>query len=189
MRMASVDTLVEMAERGLDYRYWYTDAHNNIKAWCNKYHVDMPRFVAILAITSPRVRVAENIRIAVGVVFDTLSRKLLPNVQTGLEWFEKTGEIRGPKTSAFYRAIMGDDSAVVLDTWMAKALKVDYAALLNNKSHFKKAEMRVRAAAKRLDISPAECQAAIWAAAVTDAGQTPGEIPTIDDILKDAAKE
>ena len=70
----------------------------------------------------------------------------------------------GPKTGPFARALAGAEDAVVLDAWMARALKIDQAKFANKRIH-RKCSDRVRAVAARLGWTPAQTQAAIWTAA------------------------
>ena len=71
--------------------------------------------------------------------------------------------LRGAKTNAFARAISGDMSAVVIDTWMIKAAGLDSAKGVNKTQYATLAAAVCRVAhAMRWD--NAQCQAAIWCA-------------------------
>jgi hypothetical protein len=84
--------------------------------------------------------------------------------------YEETGEIRGPKTSAFAEALKGDEEAMVLDVWMARCLQVDHRAVAN-KGTREEAYRRIVKAARELEWSPAETQAACWAMTMKQAGR------------------
>ena len=71
--------------------------------------------------------------------------------------------LRGAKTNAFARAISGDMSAVVIDTWMIKAAGLDSTKKLSKGRYFALASA-VTAVALGMGWSNAQCQAAVWCA-------------------------
>lgn len=155
----------------MDWCRWYTRATAEIELVCEQKEWDFDRFVEILAITSPRVAVTRNIRVAMHYM-DTgkfLSGTIYAT-RAAMEHYEETGEIRGLKTSAFARALKGDLDAIVLDTWMAEAFEIDQHRF-QNKAVRKECEQRVRRAAHMCNLQPAELQAASWAAIVRRHGR------------------
>jgi hypothetical protein len=71
--------------------------------------------------------------------------------------------LRGAKTNAFARAISGDMSAVVIDTWMIKAAGLDSTKGVN-KTQYATLAAAVCKVAYAMKWDNAECQAAIWCA-------------------------
>lgn len=66
----------------------------------------------------------------------------------------------GPKVRSFYRAIMGDENAVVLDTWMATAL--GWPTNSFSRIQYEKCSAVLRDAAERANVAPANFQAIVW---------------------------
>ncbi len=173
MRMTSVSKLKELAKQGEHGRHWYEACDHALRTMCQREGWPVVHTAAILGITSPRVQVPRNALYTKAymrewvkdpdVTTHTRLAGLLPMVRSGLEHYERTGEIRGPKTSAFAGACMGDLSQVVLDIWMARALKVSQVAF-NRKPVREKATKRVCQAASQLGWEPAQVQAAVWTA-------------------------
>jgi hypothetical protein len=71
--------------------------------------------------------------------------------------------LRGAKTNAFARAISGDMSAVVIDTWMIKAAGLDSAKGVN-KTQYATLAAAVCKVAYAMKWDNAQAQAAIWCA-------------------------
>lgn len=173
MRMTSTKTLKELALEGEHGRRWYEACNEALRALCRREGWPIIHTAAVLGITSPRVQVVRNARITKAymrewalspdVTTHTRLSGLMPMVRSGLVHYETTGEIRGQKTRAFAGACMGDLSQVVLDIWMAKAVKVDQKAF-NRKAVREKATKRVCQVAKQLGWEPAQVQAAVWTA-------------------------
>lgn len=169
--MKSPHHLMRLARDGSDYRNWYTEAHNAIAEVCNSNNWSVSKFIDVLALTSPRVSVKRNVSIAIRYMNDgVLGEDVMRNIRASLEHYENTGEIRGPKTSAFSKALTGNQESIVLDTWMAKALGVDQKKF-DSKKFRSSAERRIRYAAHVLGWTPAETQAAIWAGTLKRAGR------------------
>ncbi len=67
--------------------------------------------------------------------------------------------MKGPKIWAFYRAILGDDDAIVVDSWMARYLRINEKMTLKQ---YNRAADTLRAEALRLERPPAVHQAIVW---------------------------
>lgn len=170
-RMASVDTLCKLAERGEHGRTWYAHANEQIQSHADTIGVNAGIVADILSITSPRVAVSRNIKLANHFLkYGFPHATTLPGTIAALKHYADTGEIRGPKTSAFAHALRGNSNAVVLDVWMADACKCDQKAFATI-GGYQKAAKRVVSASRRLGWTPAETQAAIWCATVEKAGR------------------
>lgn len=171
--MRTPRSLIPLAQAGADGRSWYTNAHSQLLAASRTLSVPPQRLADLLALFSPRVTVLRSIR---HTLYYLDTRRFYPDcmtpIRTAVLHYERTGEIRGRKTSAFARALMLDPSAVVLDVWMARALCVPQKPLEGLHFHTK-ARDRIVATANLLHWPASETQAAIWHAVVRDWGRTP----------------
>ena len=177
--MTDADTLARMADLGRWKARWYHGAHRTVLSIANQFG-KQPQYVAdVLAVTSPRVAVTRNIR-ATRFYFQcgALPTDLIRTTHLALDHYERTGEIRGPKTSRFAKCLMLDEEPVVLDVWMSKALKVPQS-WFGSKSGYAAGEEQIRRAASLCGLPPAQTQAAIWAYAV---GADKRNAPLFEDI-------
>lgn len=182
-RMASVGTLVALALQGERGRYWYHDAKRSATLAAEYYDVPLWVYADYLALFSPRVSVKRSIRLAhYYVEHGHYHPTTMKGIRASVDHYENTGEIRGPKTAPFARALLGDERAIVLDVWMAKAFKLPQAAFSRAAVH-ERACGRVRKAARKLGWTPAQVQAAVWYATVKAAGKRPGVLQTGVDTL------
>ena len=175
--MRSVEGLIKLALEGEQYRHWYRQSEQEIRITCLREGWCPWRFADILALTSPRTSVTRNWRVTkMYLRGEPLPKDVTRNTRAAIEHYEQTGEIRGPKTSQFALALQGVPNAVVLDTWMAMALKC--SIFFRPTSVRLEAERRIRLAARRLGWSAREFQAAVWCATVTRAGRN---VPTMKE--------
>lgn len=164
--MTDADTLARMADLGRFNAKWYHQAHKTVLQMARQFD-KQPKYVAdVLAVTSPRVSVTRNVR-CTRFYFQSgvLPTDIIRTTHLALNHYEQTGEIRGPKTSRFAKCLMLDEEPVVLDVWMAKALKVPQK-WFGTKGGYDRGEEQVRRAASLCGMTPAQCQASIWATAV-----------------------
>ena len=169
--MRSANHLCTLANEAMDWSKWYAHAKVDIERVCELKAWDFNRFTDVLAIMSPRVAVVRNIRVAMHyMTTEKFLSGTIKNTRRAMEHYEETGEIRGPKTSAFARALKGDLDAIVLDVWMSKAFEIEQDRFRNKKVR-SECERRVCRAARACDIQPAELQAASWAAIVRRHGR------------------
>lgn len=179
--MTSKQKLLQLAVSGQHGRHWYSEATRSISEFCEEFYdlkgdfQDPEVFTKVLAVLSPQVSVKQNINLTVAHLFFDEEPKVVSSVRTSLRRLEESGyqisAIKGPKTSRFARALLGDSEAVVLDVHMGYALNVE-TTKLKNKGIQAEAERRVRWVARNLDWSPCETQAAIWTAQRDRAGYT-----------------
>ena len=167
----NIRTWEKMALEGQYWKDWYAKAAEQIKTICTKNGWDCGEFIDILSLTSPRVHVKRNLRIALHYFREgSLPSTVWKPFVTSVEHYESTGEIRGPKTSAFADALKGNTDAVVLDVWMAAAFNVEQK-VFSKKTEREKYETIIRRVAKRLGWEPRQVQAAMWASAVKQHGR------------------
>jgi hypothetical protein len=192
INLASVETLAALADRGRYGATWYAESEPHLRARAAALGVDAARYVSVLAITSPRVRVARNVRLTEEYLQhgDAGRLRCLPGVRAGLAHYERTGVVRGPKVGPFARALSGDLGAVVVDTWIARAfvpkrgkVRADrstverYQNALTTVAGHREAARRIGAAGRLVGLCPRDAQAAVWH------GVYRGTAPSLLDIL------
>lgn len=138
---------------------------------------DNPGEIAdIIAITSPRVHLRRNMRLASQILRGEKPRDILPNVWKSLAHYWNTGEIRGKKTSAFAANLRGDFQPVTLDVWMARAYGIPQTKLFRA-DNFARIVRSISALSRLHRIPPAWIQAGIWAGTIIRAGRKPNYLP------------
>lgn len=167
-------SLLELAREGRDGLDWYAKATADIETLCNRRGWASDTFCGVLAVTSPRVSVARNLRITLQwMQTGDLFQNVMTTIRQSLNHYLSTGEIRGPKTGPFYAALRGDSDAVVLDVWMAKVFGIAQSEF-SKKSVRDRCKRSIRLVARKTGQSPRDTQAAIWTAAVRREGRAPG---------------
>lgn len=166
-----VDRLCSLSERGYAHRGWYLQAHQQVRHLAGLLGVSTVRCADLLSLFSPRVAVKRSINFTVHYLTTNgeFRQDVTRSVRAAVAYYEQTGIIRGPKTSAFASAIMQDESAVVLDTWMAQAMRVDQREFVRQRYEYH-ADV-VRRVSVRLGIPAARTQAAIWSGIVMEHGR------------------
>lgn len=168
--------LAALAEIGQAGLCWYDDARDYIDTVCQVESLDKSRFIDIMAITSPRVSVITNWNTTLYYMkHGTLGWGTIKSTRTALAHYEQTHEIRGPKTSAFARALHGDTTALVLDIWMARALDVD-PRKVTSKANMQEALTLVKRVAHANAWHVRDTQAAIWWGVCMTHGVKPGNL-------------
>lgn len=120
----------EQVRRG---RAWYDAARNACASIEAETGVALDRVAAVMAITSPDAKLSTNVAWTRADCLRKLRGQTLrggryptdqaPKVQRALDQRRPNPglHVTGPKVSAFYRAIMGDDDVLVIDRWAAFA--------------------------------------------------------------------
>jgi hypothetical protein len=145
---------------------WYGDARRTCQDMAKRNGVSLAVAAGVVAALSPRLQWGPNLRAAEvvlsggipGGVFQASLRKALRIARGGQR---PLTVLSGPKVRAFYRAIMGDESAAVVDTWVLKA--VGWARAVTPKAYAAIARA-LQLAAERLGTTVARLQAIAWVA-------------------------
>lgn len=139
---------------------WYCDANNFAHSLCNvRTDWSLETAACVISALSPRERWEANKAKAMLFAMRQPIRGLSANYLRAMQ-AEKLGlaALRGCKTNAFARAIMGDSSAVVIDTWMLKAINRRTVT----EKQYSTCELAVDAVARKYGMTSRDCQAAIW---------------------------
>lgn len=158
---------------------WYEVAELTIEgilAVNNMRRLDTVTVAAIVAVLSPQMRWEQNMALANGVVqhhqdggqyenFTHNSGAFQDNVKKAFDILNGTLEptdIQGLKVRAFHAALLGDKSAVVVDTWIRRAWlgEKEWGKLLP--SEYKTITASICYLASEYNTTPREMQAIIW---------------------------
>lgn len=146
-------------------RAWYTDARATIRDLSRRYLVTEACAAGVVAATSPRVHWKHNIRIAHAVLGNYYQRGCF-KASVAKAFAIAAGQrplsvLKGDKVRAFYRALMGDWSAAVVDVWMLRA--VGFVKSVTDKA-YRTIATAIQLAAAKLGIPTAQFQAIAWTA-------------------------
>lgn len=165
------------AERALVARYreadeeteqlgsgWYRRSRVVARSLARAHGTSLSVAAGVLAAVSPRIRWSSNIAVAdallggkpVAGVFGSNLRK----AERIIDGEKPLNVLGGDKVRAFYRAIMGDPDAVVLDVWMMRAAGWTKASLTPRE--YAALSEALTAAAARVGVDPADFQAVVW---------------------------
>lgn len=187
MQLTSIEQVTEFAAANADGKDWYVHAHRTLRALFG--HAT-PHVAGIVAVTSPKCPVWVNVVRTFAVLEHGVEGITRPGtarsssgIISALNHYLSTGEIRGPKTSAFAANLSGDLSKVTIDVHMYWAF--GYSARASVKAR-REIESMVIEAAKVLGWEPAEVQAAIWAGVIRAKGRT--DVPCIANLMREYAR-
>lgn len=154
---------------------WYDRANKAARDMAGSGSVE--RAASVIAHLSPRARWETNVAWAAKMLQAADAHEPCPAVsvtaQRSKAWAVACGTAHpandhGPKTLAFYCGILGDSSAVCVDTWAARAATGnDAISRETGRSGIGRAEYRriaeaYRRAAAIVGMAPRDLQAAIW---------------------------
>jgi hypothetical protein len=141
---------------------WYVRARAGIEA---RFGADADLFCDLVAATSPQVDVGVNVRLAEEALrahrAGRPQKPYLPCHAGNIDRALKGEPLSGPKVRAFARALKGDTSAVVVDTWMLRAAG-DLSVY--RPSSYRIVDRAVRLVAEWESIPETEVQARVWLA-------------------------
>jgi len=119
----------------------------------------------VIAALSPRIRWVRNLAVArlalAGKKVTGVFKNNLAKARRIIAGEKPLGVLSGPKTRAFYRAIMGDESAAVIDVWMLRA--VNYAKYKLRDHEYNRITSALARAAHVVGTTIARLQAVVWA--------------------------
>lgn len=144
---------------------WYTDARALVQGLAVVHQRRDETVAGVIAALSQREQWRRNVRradaaLATGAATSGLrgSREKANRILAGEH---PRDVLRGPKIRAFYRALLGDDNAVVIDTWMCRALGHHEKP---TPKQYARLAARIRREARARNMPPAIWQATVWCA-------------------------
>jgi hypothetical protein len=171
---------------------WYPEAFRQMEALAAETGYLTEQAVAVMAITSRAAHLTNNIRwteIALRTNGTTPVGRF-PNVMTPLVQAVLDNPlaipvcVSGPKVEQFYRAIMGDEDAVVLDRWALFAAGHGYGKRAPDPGPTWRAiEDAYRRAARIVGVAVRDFQAIIWIAIRESTKTQLGIVPRLSNIV------
>lgn len=139
---------------------WYTSSRKSAQEHFPK---DWELFLGFLAVTSVNSTVKANLTLALkayaqhdqGKPFKGFLKQVIVNLHNVIEG----RKLNGPKIQAFYKALKGDKTAVVVDRWMARA----YGFKSVTTANYDRIERNIRHEAGANEMEPSDFQAWLWA--------------------------
>lgn len=151
---------------------WYSVARNFAEALVVGTALSIEQGVGIVAALSPRVQWNVNMRAAIAIVDAALSGQPQPIVAGLSTNRNKAWAIAnfgwpldilgGQKVRSFYANIMGDEDAVTVDVWAARAALGDIATDRIPTGQYNAIADAYRLAADARGVSPMVMQATVW---------------------------
>lgn len=149
-------------------REWYDAAHERCAAIAGP-HLPVETVARVMAILSPRCFWQTCVTWTEAVVQAYLAGHPVPAVSTGANrskaWRELHGEaaLSGPKIDAFARAILGDHTAVVIDSWTLRTVGLSPVVKVTPKRQ-RWITAAYTEAAEKVGETPRDMQAILWCA-------------------------
>jgi hypothetical protein len=158
-------------------RDWYRAAHSRIVGLAESTGHSPEVVAAVVAVLSPMISVRANFESAENVLRGRNARYGLPTNIAKAIAIRDTGDVSivaGPKVKAFFRALLGDESAYVHDTHMHWVLTeyTDVAPRYVTSAAIRDAEAAISTLADRASLTVAQTQAIVWSVARTLKGYT-----------------
>jgi hypothetical protein len=182
MRKVTLPVLQSIVDDGkTSGRLWYAAAERDILTVCESEPWSQSSVCDCLALFSPRVSVRRSIRLTFRYLYDG---SFFPSTfravrQSVLHW-ERTGIIRGKKTSAFSSALAGHQTAVVLDVHMANIFNVPQQKLFRQ-DVYASILGKLCKLSERNGLSLRDVQAALWCGWKLRQNQTVEPFPILDE--------
>ncbi len=170
-------------------RQWYPAARQLMQELATRTGYTLEQAVAVLAITSPGAQLVSNLEwttraletraASVGRFPNVMRPKILAvlaDPATAAEY------VTGPKVGPFYRAILGDKDALVIDRWATAAANVFRSQELPEGSR-RAIDTAYRSLARKLRRSVRDLQAQVWIAVRESTPDSRGRLKAYADIV------
>lgn len=143
---------------------WYRESRRFARKLTREHGGGLGRAAGIIAALSPQVQWHQNKAMACDMLADGWA---VGQTHANLlkAWRIREGErplkvLGGPKVRSFYRAMMGDEDAAVIDTWMLQAIGWESRWL--SPRQYERCAAALREAAQHAGLPTAQFQAVVW---------------------------
>jgi hypothetical protein len=143
---------------------WYANARHEAKTMARTHRTTEAVAAGVIAALSPRIHWVRNLAVARLVLARRkvigIFRANLSKARRILAGAKPLRVLSGLKTRAFYRAIMGDSTAAVVDVWMLRA--VNYTNDKLREPEYLRISAAMALAASIIGTTVAHLQAVVW---------------------------
>jgi hypothetical protein len=157
-----------MYKRAIEGYSYQANWYENIRSYIFSTYSTPYLFAGLLAATSPQMSVKRSWKISC-LLYDRILNGeksinyhyygLMPCHAGNIDRVIAGEELSGPKVRAFFSNLVGDYSAVTIDTWMLKFFHFDKCI---TPRRYERLANRIKKQAKQYNISPASMQAICW---------------------------
>jgi hypothetical protein len=146
---------------------WYRNARRIAREMARRHGVSLATAAGVIAALSPRLMWVRNVLVADMVCAQELRvpgvfAASLAKARAIRAGAKPTLVLRGPKVRAFYRALMGDEQATVVDVWTARAAGLRGDALTDKQ--YADVSAALHLGAKEVRTTASRLQAVAWVA-------------------------
>ena len=143
---------------------WYRESRRYARQLAREYGGGVGRAAGVVAALSPQVQWERN-KVMARDVMATGEAIGQTGANLTKAWRIWSGErplqvLGGPKVRAFYRAMMGDEDAAVIDTWMLQAIGWPQQGL--SARQYERCAAALTEAASYTHLTTAQFQAVVW---------------------------
>ncbi len=163
----TAENLETLLVAGIENALWYEASNDSARRFCNRHGIDLGEFLAIVAITSPRVVVKRNAFLAMQYFLDNSTETMMGQRVRAIAKYHKTAMLSGPKIIQFNRSLLLQ-SSVTIDIWMSRVFMgtSDKGALMKTTKYWtdrrEAAQRIVRKMGDRHGLKDYQAQAAVW---------------------------
>jgi hypothetical protein len=182
-------SLYEKASPGIRRRgrAWYPEANRQLREIAAHNECPLSHAVAVFSIVSPAVQLTTALRWTEEILAGERAGGRFPNVQAPkIEAACSTRypvfRVTGPKVNAFYRALMGDRDALVLDRWAIFAAGYPKPRSEVPRTLRMELDAAYRAAAAACGETVRAFQAIVWIVSRETTPTKAGWIPRLEDV-------
>lgn len=184
-------TLIALYERATPAvrrrgRSWYPETNRRLREIAENAGVPVSHAAAVFSIVSPEVQLKTAFDWTEAILRGEREGGRYPNKQAAkitaaLASRYPVRHVSGPKVNAFYRAIMGDSTALVLDRWAVHAVGHDRGRDIPRAVR-REVEAAYRAAAAACGETVRAFQAIVWILVRESTPTAKGFIPKLEDV-------
>ena len=182
-------SLYEAASPGVRRRgrAWYPEANRQLREIAARNECPTSHAVAVFSIVSPAVQLSTALRWTDEILAGVREGGRFPNVQgpkivAACSTRYPVRRVTGPKVNAFYRALMGDVNALVLDRWAIHAAGYPKPRSEVPRTLRMELEAAYRAAAAACGETVRAFQAITWIVARETTPTKAGWVPRLVDV-------
>lgn len=176
-RVPSNRILKEKVNQYIENKNWYKNTHEAIK---QLFPSDCHLFASLLAVTSQRNSLTVNVDFALNAYMaikrgnDPLSLDYglaSPSIRGNINRVLNKQVPHGNKIKPFTLCLLGDESQIVIDSWMTK-LFINGKRKTPNKTDIKHMQTIINGLSQELNLKPSQVQACLWCYVKTELNDT-----------------